>query len=278
MGSPCELLCEVEARNEARRLSTLVADEAWRIEDKFSRYVDGNIVDQINGARGKRVHIDNETARLIEFATSLYELSDGRFDITSGVLRRAWSFDGSDRVPAADTVARILRKVGWERVTWEHNTILLPDGMEIDFGGIGKEYAVDRAVGIIREQSSASCLVNFGGDLAVSVPPAKRSDWQVGIESILGDGEPGDRVVALASGALATSGDARRYLFKDGIRYGHILDPGTGWPVRGAPAAITVAADTCLQAGMLSTFAMLEGSEAEAFLDAQGAKYWCYRA
>ena len=88
----------------------------------------------------------------------------------------------------------------------------------------------------------------------------------------------GGTVIALAAGALATSGDARRFVESGGVRYGHILDPTTGWPVAGAPTSVTVAADTCVQAGMLSTFAMLEGEGAEAFLETEGVRYWCERA
>ena len=82
------------------------------------------------------------------------------------------------------------------------------------------------------------------------------------------------RVVNLARGALATSGDSRRYVLRDGIRYSHILDARTGWPVRNAPRSITVAADTCTPAGTLTTLAMLQGEGAAAFLRVSGAQYW----
>jgi thiamine biosynthesis lipoprotein len=84
-------------------------------------------------------------------------------------------------------------------------------------------------------------------------------------------------VINLSCGALATSGDTQRYLLRDGVRYGHILDPTTGWPVENAPRSITVAADTCTQAGMLSTLAMLRGTHAEAFLEEEGVQFWCLR-
>ena len=277
MGSPCELLCEVDGEGGAKALVTIAAHEAWRIEDKFSRYLSGNIVKQINTADGASVEVDDETARLIEFSIQLHTMSDGRFDITSGVLRQAWTFDGSDRVPSAKVVSEALTNVGWDRVTWTGATISMPPGMEIDFGGVGKEYAVDRTAGLLREQSASRCLVNFGGDLAVTAPPASRPAWQIGIESLQGESEGTGRVINLASGALATSGDARRFLQKDGVRYGHIIDPTTGWPVKGAPRSVTVAADTCVQAGMLSTLAMLEGAGAEAFLGEQDVDFWCLR-
>jgi thiamine biosynthesis lipoprotein len=81
----------------------------------------------------------------------------------------------------------------------------------------------------------------------------------------------------LKVGGLATSGDARRFLQKDGVRYSHILDPKTGWPVPGAPRSVTVAADSCTQAGMLSTLAMLKGAQSESFLKEQGVLFWCNR-
>ena len=170
---------------------------------------------------------------------------------------------------------RLLEQVGWERVDWNGSSITMPPGMEIDFGGIGKEYAVDRAAGLVRDRTDRGCLVNFGGDLAMTAAPAGRDAWQVGVDS--GVGLPSGTVIALGAGALATSGDARRFVERNGVRYGHIIDPRSGWPVEGAPTSVTVAADTCVQAGMLSTMAMLEGREAEAFLDAEGVRYWCKR-
>ena len=275
MASPCEVLLEAPSQAIAKSVAEAVAAEAWRIEDKFSRYQDGNIVHSINSAGGKPVEVDDETARLLDFAATLHGLSDGRFDITSGVLREAWVFDGSDRVPDPETVTRVLERVGWHRVTWQAPVLILQPGMEIDLGGIGKEYAVDRCIGIVASQTEVPGLVNFGGDLAVTGPPASRSAWKVGIEGPRPDSP--DRILDLRQGALATSGDARRFLLRDGIRYSHILDPGTGWPIADAPNSITVVADTCTQAGMLSTLAMLEGAGAEAFLEEQGVRFWSRR-
>lgn len=277
MGSPCEVLLDVDAGSEARELAGIAAAEAWRIEDTYSRYLPDTIVSRINDAGGRPVDVDPETARLLDFSDRLFELSRGRFDITSGVLRRVWTFDGSSRLPTREAVDAMRRHVGWQRVDWDGTTITLPAGMEIDFGGIGKEYAVDRAAGLIREHSAAGTLVNFGGDLAATAPPRDRKAWQVGVDVVSGMTTRGNTVIALPVGALATSGDTRRFLLHDGVRYGHILDPTTGWPVVGAPTSVTVAAATCVQAGILSTFAMLEGERAEAFLDAEGVRYWCER-
>ena len=277
MASPCEILVESDDRALAGRLTRTAAAEAWRIEDKFSRYLPGNSVGRINGAAGSPVAVDAETASMLEFAATLYKLSDGRFDITSGVLREVWKFDGGARIPTPQAVNDVLQRVGWSKAEWRSPVLRLQPGMQIDLGGIGKEYAVDRVTGMLGDAATCSVLVNFGGDLAVTRPPRGREAWRVGIEAVSADPAGAGTVLEIRAGALATSGDARRFLLKDGRRYGHILDPRNGWPVEGAPRSVTVAADTCTQAGMLSTLAMLQGNNAEAFLDAEGAKYWCRR-
>jgi thiamine biosynthesis lipoprotein len=147
--------------------------------------------------------------------------------------------------------------------------------MEIDLGGIGKEYAVDRA-GARARVIWPRALLNFGGDLIAFGTGIDSNAWTVGIEGVSVTGLPVARI-RLTLGALATSGDARRYLIKNGKRYGHILDPRTGWPVENAPRSVTVAAPSCTHAGMLATLAMLHGTEAEAFLESEGADYWCIR-
>ena len=277
MASPCEVLCELDDPEEVRRLTILVATEAWRIEDKLSRYLPGNIVSRINEAVGAPIEVDSEIAQLIDFSVTLHELSAGRFDITSGVLRHVWTFDGGSNVPSDSSVRDAMKLVGWNRVQWKEPILQMQPGMEIDFGGIGKEYAVDRAANLLREATAASCLVNFGGDLVAVRKPGLRDAWKVGVEAVKPTTAGADKLLKLQIGGLATSGDARRFLFRDGIRYSHILDPLTGWPVPDAPRAVTVSADTCTQAGMLSTLAMLEGARAEAFLDAQSIRYWCNR-
>ncbi len=275
MASPCEVHVGEADRATAQRIVALAAGEAARIEAKLSRYRRGNVIDAINTADGRTVVVDDETAGLLDYAARLHELSDGKFDVTSGVLRRAWRFDGSDRVPTRDAVAALLPIVGWDKVRWSAPELTLLPGMEIDLGGVGKEYAVDRAAAVVRPLS-ANCLLNFGGDLLALGPQAGGAPWRVGIESVTAAATAA-RHIELRVGALATSGDARRYLLKDGKRYGHILDPTTGWPVTGAPRSVTVAAPTCTEAGMLATLALLEGHDAERFLAGQGVQYWVLR-
>jgi thiamine biosynthesis lipoprotein len=277
MAGPCEVLIETPDATEARVVTERVADCAWRIEDKYSRYRRGNLVDEINTAEGRAVTVDDETAKLLDFAATLHDLSDGLFDVTSGVLRRAWTFDGGTRVPTQTEIDSLLPLVGWDKVHWSRPHLRLPPGMQLDFGGIGKEYAVDQAVQIARNICSRSALVNFGGDLAVSRPRADGRPWRVGIEDPAAKARAASRVLDLRHGALATSGDTHRFVLADGTRYSHILNPQSGWPVRDAPRSVTVAAGTCTQAGMLTTLAVLAGRDAERFLEAERVPHWVLR-
>jgi thiamine biosynthesis lipoprotein len=147
--------------------------------------------------------------------------------------------------------------------------------MELDFGGIGKEYAVDRVCDLLAARDSAPFLINFGGDLRANRRPP-RGPWQVGIERPDAVREA-TLLLDLEHGALATSGDSRRYLLRDGIRYGHILDPRTGWPVPGSPRSVTVAASSCTEAGVLATLALLHGARAEQYLQGEGVRCWILR-
>lgn len=272
MASPCDVLMDVDEESLAQDILSAVAEEAWRIEDKFSRYKKDNIIYKINCSKGEPVSIDDETARLLDFANELYEISEGLFDITSGVLRTVWKFDGSDNVPDKNQIKKIVKKIGWGKVDRENNKLRLPENMEIDLGGIGKEYAVDRCVQIARQKTSESVLVNFGGDLAMTTARKNNQFWSVG--RLVTGSDEACGLFQLYDGAIATSGDANRYLLKDGVRYSHILNPKTGWSILGAPHTISVAAPTCVEAGMMSTLAMLQGTQAEAFLKIQEVDYW----
>lgn len=274
MASPCEVLIDSEDEALARRIADTVAAEAWRIETTFSRYRDDNIVYRINNANGEQVEVDAETAQLLDFAEQAYQLSDGAFDLSSGVLRRAWKFDGSDCLPGQSQIDELLSIVGWDKLRWQSPVLCLQPGMEIDFGGIGKEYAVDRAASLVRAFTDTPILINFGGDLFATAPPAGQPHWLVGVENI---GGLQSAMIQLQRGGLATSGDARRFLLNNGKRYPHVLNPRTGWPVMDAPRSVTVAAGSCVEAGLLATLAMLSGREAESFLAAQDVLHWIQR-
>ena len=283
MASPCEVLIETDSLSLANKLGKAVTREVWRIEDKYSRYSASSACSKINRSGGKPVPIDQETFLLLNFAEQCYQLSDGIFDLTSGILRKVWSFDGSDNIPTKKQVNACLAHIGWHKIFYDQYQITLDQGMELDFGGIGKEYAVDKAIIIAKSITECPVLVNLGGDLAATSPRNNNKTWHVGIEhpgffnKSTGKHKTNKVIVSLLKGALATSGDANRFLFKEGKRYSHILNGQTGWPIENAPHSMTVVAPQCIQAGILATLALMQGSNAESYLMEQKIKYWAIR-
>lgn len=270
MGCPCEVLMETDDTTLATKLIAAARDETWRLEALWSRYLDTSLVQQINTNPAETKDMDAETTALLVYCEQLWELSDGAFDITSGVLRRLWTFDGSTQaLPTQKEVAAVLQLVGWDKVRWNPPQLQLREGMQLDFGGVGKEYAVDRCCSILQRLSPISCLVNYGGDCAVTHRPQQRAGWQVGIESVSEAGQVSE-ILTLAEGAVASSGCTHRYLLNQGKRLSHLLNAKTGYPMENAPMSVTVQADTCLEAGMLATLASLKGHSAKTFLEVEG--------
>ncbi len=271
MGGPGRIFLHHPGDGGGDRLQAALA-EIRRIEAKFSRFRRDSVVGRINAGAGAWITVDEETADLLDYAATCHRLSDGLFDITAGLLARTWPIHGQRRPPPPEAVAELLPRVGWQRVDWHRPRLRLAPGMAIDLGGIGKEYAVDRALARLEGHPA---LVELAGDLAANAPTPD-GPWPVALAD---PNHPGRTraPLPLTSGALATSGDAERSFTYRGRRYSHLLDPRDGRPVRGAPRSVTVHAPTCLEAGTLATLAMLHGVHAEAFLAAQGLPHWCLR-
>ena len=279
MAAVHELVLWTGERVRADRVARVAIADVLRIEAKFSRYRDDSVTTAINREAGAApVSIDAETAALLRYADHCHRLSGGAFDISSGVLRRAWDFRRRPPlVPTSDEIAAALAFVGWDRVEWNDAHVRLPErGMELDFGGIGKEYAADRAATICADHGVASGLVNLGGDVRIIGPQPDGAPWRVGIRhprvdaAVIG-------TVELRDGAVATSGDYERYFDVEGRRYCHVLDARTGWPVDHWQSA-TVVAPLAILAGSYATIAMLLAADAPSFLAQQRATHLLVRA
>jgi len=271
LGSPCELHLWGESRADIDAIAEEAKSLVLRIERKYSRYRDDSVVSEINRSAGdaRGVRVDDETASLLDYAATAFEHSGGLFDVTSGSLRRIWNFK-SGRVPSPVEVTGALRCVGWSRVRWERPTLVLTvPGMELDFGGFGKEWAVDAVAELCRSRGVRHGMVDLGGDLRAIGPHPDGRPWLVGVR----DPRAPERALAsvpLFDQGLATSGDYERCMVVDGVRYTHILDPRTGWPVTGLRSA-SVIAPQCLVAGTATTIALLKGArDGVRFLDSLG--------
>lgn len=275
MASPCQIVAEAEDEALLHTAIGAAVAEVKRIETAYSRYRPDSIISRINHAAGREaVVVDAELWGLLQFAHHLWQLSDGLFDITSGVLRRVWDFRAPvPRVPSAADIAAVLPLVGWAKVQCQPcaaptpeaaATVYLPHaGMELDIGGFGKEYAVDRAAAVLAAHGLRHALVNLGGDLYAlgtrGLPEVAGQPWQVGIAHPRPTATASSAAtIPLQQGALTTSGDYERFFEHHGQRYCHILHPHTGWPVQHWQS-ISVLAQTASASGALSTIAMLKG-------------------
>lgn len=266
MGGPCEVRVCAADRSRAEPWLALAEGEVRRLEAKYSRYRDDSVCSRINRSAGDPAGalVDDETAALLDYAAIAHAQSGGLFDVTSGVFRRAWDWK-SGRPPEREALAALQPLIGWSKVCWERPRLVLPrPGMELDFGGIGKEYAVDRVVALLREAGARHGTVNLAGDIGIVGPRPDGRSWPVGVRD---PRRPGRALLAvpLDRGGLASSGDYERYMEVDGRRLCHVLDPRTGWPVE-ALSAVSVVSDHCLVAGTATTIAMLKGAEGPSWL------------
>jgi thiamine biosynthesis lipoprotein len=273
MGTLCDIQLFAPTAVEARLVADAAIKDVRRLEARYSRYKSDSFLSQINrvAAEGGTIKVDPETASLLDYAATCYEHSDGLFDITSGLLRRAWKFD-QNKLPEQSLIDELLDKVGWHKVSWKQPALTFSvPGMEIDFGGVVKEYAVDRAAALCYAQGIKHGVINLGGDIRVIGPRADGSPWRVGIRHPRSEDALLDTLL-LYEGALASSGDYERCIRVNDVRYGHVLNPKSGWPVRHL-AAVSVVGDFCVVAGSASTIAMLKEAQGIDWLQDLGLPY-----
>jgi len=273
MGSACEVVLAFHNQNEAESMAKLAIDEVLRIERKYSRYTTDSVIAKINQQAGRgALQCDYETWALFQFASQLFDQSDGLFDITSGVLRQAWDFKKPE-VPTSQKLEVLLPLVGWKKVVLQDQSIALPlAGMEVDLGGFGKEYAADRAAQVLKEKGVIHGYVNLAGDMRFLGPKTTGEPWMIGIQ----DPRARDQVVAtlpITQGGLATSGDYERYFELNGQRYCHVVNPKTGMPVS-YWRSVSVTSPATVVSGCTTTMAMLKEADGLAFLQATGFDFF----
>lgn len=261
MGGENEIRLYASSYEQAQLLCKPAIDEVFRLEKKYSRYRQDSLISEINAGAGKNsVTLDEESFHLFQVSDHWFKKSNGLFDITTGILRRVWNTNLVN-LPDTKLIQDYLSLIGWYKVVFGNSKIYLPtQGMEVDLGGIAKEYAVDRASQILLDLGVESGIVNLGGDIRVLGPHLDGSAWLVQISH---PNDPNSTLASLyvAKGAVTTSGDYVRYLEIKGKRYSHIFNPKSGFPVSYWKSA-TCLAPLCLMAGYASTVAMLAEEDA----------------
>ena len=262
LGTRCSVQYSVTSAAQAQAFETAAVGWVAAFEAKYSRFRPDSLLSRINAAAGLApVAIDAEMEGLLALCDRLHFMTQGVLDPTALPLLRLWDYKAAHpRLPTEDELVAARRLVGWKKVQRTPGHVFLPErGMALDFGGFGKEWAVDIVAQIARDHGLPAALVDFGHDLrAFGVPPG-RPAWHIGLEDPANPGATKGSLALTQGQGVASSGDYLRRVVIDGVRYGHIVDPRSGRPVANGCLQATVIAPTCLQAGVLATAAFVLG-------------------
>jgi thiamine biosynthesis lipoprotein len=264
MGTACAI--QFRCADEKTALKFLAEALGWlgRFEARYSRFKPDSIVSRINAAAGKSwVPVDSEMDQMLDLADSMHRLTQGILDAAMLPLILVWDWKKvHERLPSDAEIGHALSLSSWKCVQRRPGEIFLPrEGMGLDFGGFGKEYAVDQVIAIARRYGISDALVDLGRDILAIGGNGRHPFWHVGIQSGL-DPEQCIGGLAVSGHAVCASGDYARRFEHHGVRYGHILDPRTGWPVSHGLRAVTVLAPTCAVAGIYATCVFVLGGKA----------------
>jgi len=265
MGSEVHLTAWTADESSTLAAFEAVFDEFDRLDALMSVWKPGSDVERLNAAAGDRpVPIGRDTLDVLSMARQASDWTDGKFDVTFGVLSGLWKFDHDldGNIPArADVLAR-LPLIDYHQLDVDvanGTAFLRQKGMRVHLGGIGKGYAVDRAAAILRGRGFKDFMIQSGGDLYAAGTRGDRS-WRAGIQDPRGPEDTSFAVMDLTDTAITTSGDYERFFMKDGHRYHHIIDPDTGEPAQGS-RSVTIVARTATLADALDTGIFIMGPE-----------------
>lgn len=236
------------------------------LEHLWSVSEDTSDIYQLNHSNGAAVTVHKETGELLSYALTMAELTDGALEPTLYPLLTAWGFTtDSNRIPQEQEIKQLLEKTGYQNIRLKGCEVQLEPGMMLDLGAVGKGYAGDMAVQILREKGVASALLNLGGNIQTIGKKPDGSPWRLGIKSPFGSGMIG--TLETSDNAVVTSGNYERYFVgEDGNLYGHILNPETGYPVNNDLASVTVVAKEGKLCDAMSTALFVMGlQDAQAF-------------
>jgi thiamine biosynthesis lipoprotein len=263
MSTPVNISFAAAGEALARDFSRAAIDWIAGFEARYSRFLPESIVGQINArSGGDWLEIDDETDGLLSLCAQMHELTRGVFDPAALPLLRIWDWKAQPpRIPSEKEILAAREIAGWEKVQRRACAIRLPlAGMGIDLGGIGKEFAVDQLLSMARERQISDVMIDIGQDIRVAGRSPGKDAWYIGLEEPQRPGECWT-ALRLTDCAIATSGDYCRSFAIDGQRYGHILDPRTGFPVSNTCEAVSVIAPSCVLAGILSTAGFILGPQ-----------------
>ena len=264
MGSDFELTLIAEDAQSGKQFLAEGIAEIERIERLISSWDPASETSKVNRMAGVApVKVSDELFELVQRAKAISRLTDGAFDVTYASVDPIWSFKGETITPPdSSVIAASVAKIGYQKVFLNPSdkSIFLPDkGMRIGFGAIGKGYAADKVKSLLKAKGVSGGIVNASGDLSAWGVQPDGQPWQVGLVNPKNK----NKVFAwfpINDRAVVTSGDYERYLLMDGKRFGHIINPKTGYPAQGV-ISCTVFAPKAELADALATALFVLGIE-----------------
>ncbi|MDR1756744.1 MAG: FAD:protein FMN transferase [Culturomica sp.] len=244
-------------------LSGEVLKQIEQVNASLSMFDTASVVSGLN--RGTTDRVDSLFVKMFRTAFLVHQATNGAFDITVAPLVNAWGFGYKQRMlPSESQVDSLLSFVGLEKMRLEGERLIRPEGMEIDASSIAKGLGVDLAAECLEQNDVENYLVDIGGEVRVKGRNPRGTAWRVGIDSPVEHPEEGRQVrvvVSLTAGSLATSGNYRNFYLHEGKKYGHTIDPRSGYPVQQELLSATVYAQSCMLADAYATAFMVLGLE-----------------
>lgn len=264
MGSRFDLTVVASTEAEAEDYIKLAIDEITRIENLISEWDLNSQTSEINKNAGiKPVKVDKELYDLIKRSIQISKLTQGAFDISFASVDKIWKYDGSMKVlPSEEEIKKSVAKIGYQHIELneEHQSVFLKlEGMKIGFGAIGKGYAADKTKQLLINKGVKAGIVNASGDLNSWGKQPNGESWKVGITNPLNK-EKVFSWLPIDNSAVVTSGNYEKYVILNGVRYTHIINPKTGYPVVGLNS-VTVFSDSAELADALATAVFVMGLE-----------------
>lgn len=234
-------------------------DEINGLEDLWSVTDVNSDVYAVNHSSGQAVTVDAKTMELLSFAFRMAEETDGALEPTIYPVLAAWGFTtGENYIPSETELEKLLEMVGYDKVRLEDNRIQVKTGSMIDLGAVGKGYAGDEAVRVLRDRGITSALLDIGGNIQAVGTKPDGSDWNIGLKDPFSGGVLG--ILQVSDAAVVTSGNYERFFTgEDGRVYGHIINPETGHPVENGIASVSVIAGEGKLCDALSTALFVMG-------------------
>lgn len=231
-------------------------------EKVFSRTVEGSDVWRINHGEGSPVQVCGDTAELLAIALDICEKSGGALDITIAPASDLWDFKADEpEIPDSGELSSAAKLVDYTKLKLEGDMVTLPAGMAIDLGAVAKGYIADKAAEYLKEKGVESTILNLGGNVVALGSKPDGREWSIGIQDPEKENGKSGYSVMVADKSVVTSGIYQRGFDKDGVRYHHILDRATGWPVQNGLASVTIIADSSTMADAMSTACFVLGRD-----------------